>query len=119
MKKLLLASLLAYSCSTQASDWSTQDTEREIAYSVLSTMDWAQTRYIASNPETQSEANRILGSHPSLNKVNAYFLLTNLLHLGVAYSLPKSYRVGFQYITIGMELNAVTANASLGIKMEF
>lgn len=42
---------------------------------LLLVIDWSQTRFIAKHPELFSELNIVLGKHPSLDAVNAWFAL--------------------------------------------
>ena len=82
-------------------------------------IDWSQTRYIAKHPDEHSELNPILGSHPSTDEVDVYFLSTALLHTGITKSLPDKYRKYWQMFTIGVEVGVVERNMRLGIKVDF
>ena len=115
----LLAFLGLFSVTATAGDWNTQDTRFEAAYLVLHAVDWSQTRYIAAHPERFIEDNPILGEHPSDAEVNRYFLLTGLIHAGIAYALPSDWRRGFQLVTIGIEAGTVARNYRIGIRSEF
>jgi hypothetical protein len=113
--------LLLLSSSAFADEWRTEDTYREVAYLTLHTIDWLQTREIAKNPDKWTEQNPIIGSpHPNIDRVDGYFALTALLHVGVAYALPAEWRKGFQYVTIARETYSVTRNyLSVGIRIPF
>ena len=115
MKYLLL---LLFISPAYADEWTTNDTYREITYQGLAAIDWLQTRNIAKNPNYY-EQNPILGEHPSVGKVNAYFAITGLVHYGISKILPKEYRAPFQYVTIVVEGGAVAHNFSIGINAEF
>ena len=82
-------------------------------------IDWGQTRYIAKHPEEHRELNLILGSHPSTEEVDAYFLSTALLHTGITKSLPDKYRKYWQMFTIGVEVGVVERNVRLGVGVAF
>ncbi len=83
-------------------------------------VDWGQTRYIAKHPEYREVwVGRALGEHPSLAKVNSWFAGGVLLQGVTSYWLPRPYREGFQYVSIGFELNAVLHNRSIGIGVSF
>lgn len=131
---LLLLSALALPC--HADDWTTADTARQGALTALLVADWGQTRWIVKHPrdqiqscasqapcsrtyESRSESNRLLGERPSIGKVNNYFAAFALGHAAISYVLPKEWRQGWQYIFIGTEIDAVLANRSMGVKMEF
>ena len=115
MKYLLL---LLFISPAYADEWTTNDTYREIAYQGLAAIDWLQTRNIAKNP-SYYEQNSILGEHPSVGRINAYFVITGLAHYGISKILTKEYRAPFQYTTIGVEIGAVVHNYSIGINIKF
>jgi hypothetical protein len=71
------------------------------------------------NPDRFIETNNYLGEHPSMGKVNTYFVTTALIHTGIAYVLPADWRKAFQYITIGVEAGVTANNARIGVKMHF
>jgi hypothetical protein len=120
MKKFI--ALLLFSSSVFAQDnWRSEDTYREIAFQILHVIDWGQTRYIAEHPENfyEIESAWAIGKHPTTGRVDAYMTETAVLHVIVAYALPETWRAPFQYVTIGMKLNNVVGNASIGIKILF
>jgi hypothetical protein len=82
-------------------------------------VDWGQTRHIAKNPDRFYEKNRLLGSNPSVSKVDAYFLGAMLGTVAVAHLLPSDYRRLFLAGTLSMELSVIEQNRSIGIKVEF
>jgi len=93
---------------------------QELGYLALHGMDWAQTRTIAKNPQQWSETNRILGEHPSVGKVNNYFLATGLAHALASQYLPPDLAKWLQYGTIGLEAGVTGRNKfKLGIGMTF
>ena len=111
--------LLFISFSAFADEWTAADTKREAVYLTLHTLDWAQTRNIARNPNKWTESNVILGKHPSVLQVDRYFIATGVLHFAVAHYLPTEYRKAFQYVTIGIEGGAVAHNFSIGVGVKF
>ena len=120
--KILLSLILLISSYAQATDnWTTGDTYRELTFQTLNIIDWGQTRYIAKNPDQfyESESAWIIGNHPSIETVDTFMLVSAILHPVIAYYLPSSWRLAFQYITIGDKLNATAGNASIGIRMSF
>jgi len=139
MFKLFLL-LLAFVPTVHAAEWTSDDTNREVAYQVIQDIDWLQTRNIAKSPcfvlvkhhfgpygqyyydkvpGPIYEQNNYLGPHPSMGAVNRYFLVMSVVHLGISYLLPREYRAPFQYITIGMESGYVAHNLSVGIHITF
>lgn len=119
MKRLLSIIAFMFAVPCQAQEWTPTDTAYEAAYLVLHTADWAQTRYIAAHPEQFNEDNKILGNNPSDSEVNRYFILTGLLHAGIAYALPERWRRGFQIVTIGIEAGVVSNNYQIGVQLKF
>ena len=102
-----------------ADPWTKQDTYREIAALTLRTIDWKTTRDIARNPDRYKEINPLLGDHPSIGKVNTFFVLTTIIHPVISYYLPRDYRTAFQYISIGISGTAATINLWSGLKVKF
>ena len=82
-------------------------------------VDWGQTRHIAKNPNRFDEKNRILGSTPSVGKVDTYFLGAMLGTVAVAHLLPQDMRRLFLAGTLSMELSVIDQNRSIGIKVDF
>lgn len=101
------------------SNWTQSDTARELASLGLLGIDWAQTRTTAKNPNIFSEANKFLGPHPSLGKVNNYFAAMMAGHAYLANVLPPEYRKYLQYGTIGLEGYVSGKNKMLGVGMTF
>jgi len=119
MLRVLVLSVALLAGSAQADEWMTADTQREAVYLALHAMDWAQTRNIARNPYKWHEQNSILGEHPSVDRVDAYFAIIALAHVAVSDMLPTEYRTAWQHVSIGFEAGVVGHNLSLGIGMEF
>lgn len=102
-----------------ASEWTKADTAWEAGYLVLHVIDWGQTRNISRRPDAYRELNPILGSHPSIERVNTYFALTAIAHTAISYALPADWRRGWQMVSIGMEATAVSNNYKIGLKIDF
>lgn len=117
MRIMALALLLPSLCF--AEDWSREDTCRQSALTVLLIADWAQTRNSVKRPNEFSETNKLLGEHPSTGKVNNYFMVGIAGHAAVSYLLPPDWRQGWQYIWIGIEVQKVYHNHSIGVKLTF
>lgn len=124
MKKVIISTMLAVSAlliiSTSAyAAWSRPDTYREIASESLLFIDYSQTYNIANTPDRFYEHNPILGRHPSIGRVNLYFISSMILHPIISYILPSKVRPYFQYITIGIETSCIANNMRVGIGMRF
>lgn len=102
-----------------AGSWDKTDTILEVTWQGLHQIDWAQTRYIAKNPDKLYERNPIMGRHPSIGKVNTYMGISAIVHPIVSYILPKPYKRYWQYISIGVSGGCVLHNTNVGIRMSF
>lgn len=117
MNKAILLALFIFlqGCST------VQPTNKALftTSTVLLAVDWAQTRYIASHPEEFHEKNPLLGRHPSVNKVDAYFagvMAANLLLYNV---LPEKYqKYWFTGLSI-VEVGAIGNNLLIGVGFDW
>ena len=116
---LLWLILIAVSQGHAADPWTKGDTIRESTWQVIHALDFMQTRQIARHPETWRERNPFLGEHPSAEKVMVYFACGAVLHLGIAYLLPKDYREAFQYVTILFSAGVVATNFGVGLNFQF
>jgi hypothetical protein len=111
--------LMTYCSPVPASDWTEADTKREYVYMSLHVADWLQTRKIARNPTKWYEKNNILGDHPTVDEVGAYFIGAAALQLTITYLLPSESRKYFQYLSIGEKAFWVGYNYSHGIRISF
>lgn len=82
-------------------------------------VDWGQTRYIAKHPDTHFEKNRILGEHPSVGRVDAYFAGTIAGTLAFANWLSPTNRKILLGTVTAVELVVTNRNRSLGVKIAF
>lgn len=116
----LLGGILCFSClSAHAADpWSQADKAREVVYLAIVAVDWGQTLDFQHHPEL-SEANPVLGPHPSRARINTLIPAAMLLHAAVVHYLPEQWRAVFQYTTLSIELGAVHNNYRLGLKLAF
>jgi hypothetical protein len=78
-----------------------------------------QTREIAKDPYRYRETNFLLGTHPSMNRVDAVLAGTLIAHTYIAYKLPKAYRTVWQMFWIGVEFEAIKNNYKSGIRIHF
>lgn len=116
---LAAGAALLFPAPACADDWREADTTREAIYLTLLAVDWAQTRNIARNPDRWQEYNPFLGDHPSVGRVDGYFITSGLLHVGIASALPARYRDVYQALGIGFQAGVVGHNFSLGISAKF
>jgi hypothetical protein len=92
--------------------WSTGDTVRELTFTALVVADWSQTSWQLKHRGI--EQNPFLGERPSQGRLALYMLSTSMLHTGVAIILPRNWRDGWQYVSIGIESHTVYHNWRIG-----
>ena len=126
MSKFFFILLLLSSSVFAADPWTRADTYRETTFQVLNIIDWGQTRYTAKHPERFKENGAgaggsawLIGEHPSTTDVDRLMVMSAILHPVISYYLPHGWREAFQYVTIGMKLDATIGNASVGVKVSF
>ena len=116
---LILALVLYPSLSKAADPWETSEYLLAGAAVAALAVDWGQTRHIAKNPNRFIETNPVLGSSPSVGKVDAYFVGAMVGTVALAHVLPSDWRQLFLAGTLAVEIGAVSQNRSIGIKMAF
>ena len=132
MKKLILIIIVLFILCIQSSagaykfaeDWSKTDTAYQATFLAVTTVDWMQTRWMVKQDwkwdgEYHREMNPVLGSHPSMKKVDTLIPLGMVAHTLVSMALPHDYRRIWQCVWIGIESLAVYHNYSVGVKLEF
>lgn len=100
-------------------NWTKKHTAYQILFTAITVIDWGQTLHISKRPDRYRETNEILGSHPSRNKVNTLIPLGIVTHTTISFLLPPTYREIWQLIWIGIEIQAVQSNFSIGVKIDF
>ena len=80
--------------------------------------DWGQTRSIAYHPEYH-ENNPILGRHPSVSRVDTWFIGALAVSNGIMIALPKKYRPYYAGTVTAVETYLVVHNNSIGLKIDF
>jgi len=117
LSNIVMVFILLFSTNSIA-NWSSGDTNRQLAFTALQMVDWAQTREIARNPDFY-ETNPILGKYPRKTEVDVYFAATTLGHYLVSQALPSDYRKAWQYVWIGVQAGYVTHNYQMGVRIRF
>jgi hypothetical protein len=112
---LLLLPSLAY----PADPWDKTDVGLAIAASVVTVIDWGQSRYIAKHPGDWTEPNATIGHHPSVGRVNNYFGIVLVGGGALAHILPSPYRKMLLGGELLIEVNVTATNKSLGIGIAF
>lgn len=120
MKYLLVLLLVTSSFVARADEaWDTTDKALAGVALAATVIDWSQSRYIARNPALFEENNPLLGLHPSVGNVNAYFATSIVAGAALAYVLPKDYRKYFLGGVAVLEISAVSRNKHIGIRLQF
>ena len=94
-------------------------TQLHTTSNALIVADWAQTRYIAANPQQFHELSPLLGSHPSVGAVNRHFVGSLLVNNAIYYVLPENGKRNWSLIVTGVEGTLVAHNASIGIRFNW
>ncbi len=107
----LVAGLFSGWTPTQKILWGT--------YTASWLVDFGQTRYIAEHPDTYREdtSSWIIGEHPSVGKVNNYFLGQYVLNYLISDRLDKS-RGWYVGLLTAIHTEAAIGNVGIGIKID-
>ena len=116
---LSLVLVLSPALCRAADPWETTDYWLAGAAVAALAADWGQTRHIAKNPNRFIETNPVLGSSPSVGKVDTYFVGAIVGTVALAHVLPGDWRQLFLGGVLALEIGVVNQNRSLGIKMAF
>jgi hypothetical protein len=116
---LILAFVLLPSPCQARDPWETTDYALAGAALAALAVDWGQTRYIAKNSHRFDETNPMIGTTPSVGKVDAYFVGAMVGTVALAHVLPSDWRQLFLAGTLAVELGAISQNRSIGIKVAF
>jgi len=113
-----IAAVVLTLCSmiVSAEDWSRADKGRQLAVGALQFIDCAQTRY-AMKHGSFKEQNPVLGSHPSLGRINNICAAAIVGHVFVSNALSPGWRAGFQYATIAIEGWVVIDHHRMGVTL--
>ena len=114
-----IALLAPFRTAQAADDWSMEERTTFAVSSVLLVADWAQTRQIARNADLFHETNPVLGTHPSMGRVNAYFATALALNYVIGNSLPTGWRRAWFVGVQSVEANVVRHNLSIGLNLSF
>jgi len=122
VKALILSLLLLCSQAHAAwEDWDDKDKFLLVTSTGLLAADWLQTREIAENRHSGFrfyETNPILGSHPSLPKVNVYFTTAIVGNYLIADWIGKDRWMWLGAVT-ALEFHVVRGNYRIGVRMGF
>jgi hypothetical protein len=117
---IIFLSILILSAPVYGADpWSNTDIAMATTAIASLAIDWRQTKQISSHPDRWSEANPILGRHPSNNQVDLYFAGSTVVLITIANFLPSNWRkVLLGGIIIG-ESKSIINNIGNGISIRW
>lgn len=119
MKTLAAVALIVAAFPAHAADfgqpWDTGDKVFGGVALAATLLDWRQTLYVARHPETLGDMNPALGRHPSIGRVNNYFVATIAFEGFAAHLMPPKYRKLFLAGSAVLEINLLVRGATLGI----
>jgi hypothetical protein len=124
--RYILAFLLFGPLSAFADDWTLPQYSLGAVALAATVVDYGQTRWIAENCHEPirkgcyGEVNPILGRHPSIGKVNAYFAIVPATQYLIADGLLSgTRRTAFLGVIAGLEIAVTAHNAKVGYRMSF
>lgn len=110
--------LASFTCQADWKDWDSTDKQLFVVSETSLFADWMQTKKIAENPNRWSETNPIIGVHPSVGRVNTYFLSAMIGNYFLADYLGENRRLYLGVIALGEGLT-VKHNLALGLSVGF
>ena len=104
--------------TARADSWDA--TEKTLAGAALigTAIDWRQTQIIAATPGCW-EKNPLIGAHPSMKRVNLYFIGAIGVNYLVADALPSGWRKAWLGSVTALEIVMVGNNKRMGIGFKF
>lgn len=118
MKTIIALVLVLSFARAHAGDWTSTDSALLGTAITGLAADWAQTRYIATE-HGYHETNPLLGSHPSVGRVNTYFAGSIAGTVGLALWMPRKPRTLFLGSMVALEIGLVIHNHSIGIQARY
>lgn len=123
MNKAIILTIiyLILSCSAFAKPfdgWDKCDKTLFTSFTVFSTIDCLQTKYIFDNPAKYKENNFIINKFGKKGVV-PYFVGTTIVSYFIADHLKPQYRKVFLVTINAIEINATRHNYRIGIKIRF
>ncbi len=122
MRYIILSILLLLSFNVNAGweDWTLDQKRWYVASNVLLVADWSTTRDMTRRyDEGYRELNPLLGSRPSTNKLDLYFVTVLIGHYFMTDYLQGRNREIYLYTVTGVEGAAVANNLNIGLRLRF
>ena len=117
LNRLVSTLLLVFIFSAQAEPWTTEQKVLSATYLTAHVIDWGQTRSMVINGG-YGDNNPILGKHPSMAKVNTYFLVVPIIGYYALDAFPKN-RTGILGFLNAVEILQVAHNYRIGVRVSF
>lgn len=118
MRTMALAVVLLTGCANAHVNRATL-----VASTAALVLDWKQTRTWAEHdwtlpavtgaPWVGHERNPILGQHPQTGAVDAYFMITAIMNVGLWLAMPDKYKSVVPTALLGMEASAIHGNIAI------
>jgi len=93
-----------------------QVTPMEVASYAVIAADWHQTQHISREPEIFFERNIILGTHPTLGRVDKYFGAVMLTDFVLHRLVPPKYMQWVDPVVVAVEGGQVYLNYQIGLQ---
>ncbi len=122
MNRWLVSMLLFFSSTVNAGwqDWTDEQKRWYVASNVLLLADWSTTRDMTRRyDEGYREINPILGSRPSTDKLDLYFVTYLIGHYFLTDYLQDRNREIYLYTITAVEGAAVANNLNIGLRLRF
>jgi len=119
---MLLFTMLILILVKPAHAWDEWSKESYISFGAMiffSTLDTMQTIEIAKNPDKYWEANKMMGPHPSVERVVLFMVGAKLVIYGVSFLLPDKWRIILFSTQAGASAACVWLNNASGIQIKF
>jgi hypothetical protein len=102
-------------------EWDTRDTFLELGFLTIAGIDlWQTYTFLHKNPDGSTEANSILSSRPSKQRLFITAGIWGTSHFLISYILPTHWlRNIWQVVGIFSHLECVMRNYMLGVRLSF
>lgn len=123
MKPFCILLVVLFGCCAEVkADWTTADTARQTAYTLLTAADALTTMDIRNHDdlvEAAPIARTVLGANPQPGATAAYFGSMAVINYTIARMLKPQHRVLWQSFSIAVGAGYVANNVSLGLRFGF
>lgn len=97
--------------------WTTRDSVLQTTALTLMWIDYNQTLQFQDRGIV--ETNPMLGLNPDRDEITRYFAALAVAHTGLAYVLPKDWRLALQAGQIAVSVTCISGNKQLGVSIRF